>query len=101
YITVFTLPYAFENIIYQLKPGKVSAPFRSRAGYHLFKNLGERKALGKIRIQQILLAIPPQASASIIEEKRRLSDSIYQLLKNGAEMAPLAKQYSNDLVSSQ
>jgi peptidyl-prolyl cis-trans isomerase SurA len=101
YITVFTLPYAFENIIYQLKPGKVSAPFRSRAGFHLFKNLGERKALGKIRIQQILLAIPPQANAALIEEKRRLADSIYQLLKNGAELAPLAKQYSNDLVSSQ
>jgi peptidyl-prolyl cis-trans isomerase SurA len=84
-----------------LKPGKVSAPFRSRAGFHLFKNLGERKALGKIRIQQILLAIPPQANAALIEEKRRLADSIYQLLKNGAELAPLAKQYSNDLVSSQ
>ncbi len=101
YITVFTLPYAFENIIYQLKPGKVSSPYRSRAGYHLFKNLGERKALGKIRIQQILLAIPPQANAALVEEKRRLADSIYQLLKNGAELSPLAKQYSNDLVSSQ
>ncbi len=101
YITVFTLPYAFENIIYQLKPGKVSAPFRSRAGFHLFKNLGERKALGKIRIQQVLLAIPPQSNAALVEEKRRLADSIYQLLKNGAELAPLAKQFSNDLVSSQ
>ena len=27
YITVFTLPYKFENIIYGLKPGNASAPF--------------------------------------------------------------------------
>lgn len=101
YITVFTLPYAFENIIYQLKPGKVSAPYRSRAGYHLFKNIGERKALGKIRIEQILLAIPPQADAATVQDKRKLADSLYQLLRNGADLAALARQYSNDLVSSQ
>src|SRR6188768_411053 len=40
YITVFTLPYQFENIIYKLAPGKFSAPFRSNSGYHIFKNLG-------------------------------------------------------------
>jgi len=46
YITVFSLPYQFENVIYKLTPGKFSAPFRSNSGYHIFKNIGERKAVG-------------------------------------------------------
>ena len=40
YITVFSLPYQFENIIYNLAPGKFSAPYRSNSGYHIFKNIG-------------------------------------------------------------
>ena len=46
YITVFTLPYEFENIIYSTAAGKYSKPYLSKAGYHIFKNLGERKAVG-------------------------------------------------------
>src|SRR5213075_3322703 len=43
YITVFSLPYQFETVIYNLSPGKFSMPYRSNSGYHIFKNLGERK----------------------------------------------------------
>ncbi|MBK5271785.1 MAG: peptidylprolyl isomerase, partial [Bacteroidia bacterium] len=57
FISVFTLPYEFENIVYTTPLGKYSTPYRSAIGYHIFKNLGERKALGKIKAQQILLAI--------------------------------------------
>src|SRR5215207_6934429 len=39
YITVFSLPYQFENIIYALSPGKFSGPYRSNSGYHIFKNI--------------------------------------------------------------
>ncbi|MFN4313874.1 MAG: peptidylprolyl isomerase [Chitinophagaceae bacterium] len=101
YITVFTLPYAFENIIYQLSPGKVSAPFRSGSGYHIFKNLGERKALGRIRIDQILLALPPAADQQSIDLRQKLADSLYQVLIAGGDFASLAQRYSNDLVSAQ
>lgn len=101
YVTVFTLPYTFENILYQLKPGQQSKPFRSRVGYHIFKNLGERKALGRIRIEQVLLALPPGAEEAAIEQKRQLADSLYQLLKSGTDMSSLAAAYSNDLVSAQ
>ena len=55
YITVFTLPYEFENIAYSLPVNKFSTPYKSKAGYHIFKNLGERPAAGKIKAAQILL----------------------------------------------
>lgn len=100
YITVFTLPYALENVIYSTPAGKISKPFTSRAGYHIFKNLGERKALGRIKIQQILLAVPPGADATAVQGSSRLADSLYQQLARGADFGKLATTYSNDLVSS-
>src|SRR5258708_20270980 len=59
YITVFTLPYELENLAYSTPAGKFSKPYRSKAGYHIFRNLGERKSLGKIKIAQIPLSFPP------------------------------------------
>ena len=58
FITAFSLPYPMENIAYALKEGKTSAIYRSPNGYHIFKSLGQRKAFGKIRVAQILLAFP-------------------------------------------
>jgi len=99
YITVFTLPYEFENIIYKTGPGKVSAPYKSKSGYHIFKNNGERKALGKIKASQILFAIPPGASNSEKEKIKLLADSIYGQLLKGGDFAKLAGQFSNDYIS--
>lgn len=100
YITVFSLPYEFENIIYKTGPGKVSSPYKSKSGYHIFKNIGERKALGKVKASQILLAIPPGSPASEKEKIRLLADSIYGQLLKGADFAKLAAQFSNDYISA-
>ncbi|HET7897011.1 MAG TPA: peptidylprolyl isomerase, partial [Flavisolibacter sp.] len=54
WITVFLLPYELENLAYATPEGKVSAVYQSKAGYHVVKNLGERKDLGRIRAAQIL-----------------------------------------------
>src|SRR5687768_1984145 len=78
FITVFTLPYEFENTIYNTAPGKYSAIVRSRIGYHIFKNLGERKAVGKIKAQQILLAIPPGSDEATKKQIAALADSLYK-----------------------
>ena len=45
WITVFSLPYELENLAYTTPVGKTSV-YRSKAGYHIFKNLGERKDPG-------------------------------------------------------
>lgn len=100
YVTVFTLPYVFENIIYGLAPGKVSAPFTSKIGYHIFKNLEERKAIGKIKVQQILLAFPPGADESNKKRIAALADSLYQKINAGADFGSLATSFSNDYISA-
>jgi len=100
YITVFTLPYEFESIIYNTPVGKYSRPYHSKTGWHIFKNLGERKALGKAKIQQILIAIPPNADETTKRKEARLADSIYQRLAAGDDIAKLANIYSNDVISA-
>ncbi|HSZ87478.1 MAG TPA: peptidylprolyl isomerase [Puia sp.] len=101
YITVFTLPYDLENLVYTTLPGKFSKIFRSNAGYHIFKNLGERKAIGKIRAAQILFVFPPNAPDAVKADLKKQADSVYALLKNGVDFGELAKKYSGDNLSYQ
>ena len=95
YITVFTLPYKFENIIYGLRPGSASAPLRTKSGWYVFKNAGERHAVGKITVAQILFAVP-QGEERQKEGAKKLADSVYNALINGADFEMLAKQFSDD-----
>lgn len=100
YITVFTLPYEFENAIYSTSAGKYSLPVRSKSGYHIFKNVGERKALGKIKAQQILLPIPPGSDAKAANRVKLTADSVYKKLIAGADFSKMASALSSDYISA-
>ena len=100
YITVFTLPYEFENIAYSLAVNKFSPPYKSKAGYHIFKNLGERPAVGRIKAAQILLAIPPGSDEATVKQISQRADSLYNRLQKGEDFSKLATQFSNDYVSA-
>jgi peptidyl-prolyl cis-trans isomerase SurA len=96
YITVFSLPYVYENVIYQLKDGEVSAPVRAKNGFHIFQRIGKRKAAGKMKAAQILVAIPAEATEEQRRSAQRRADSIYKVLKAGASFEELAKTHSDD-----
>ncbi|MBK6828826.1 MAG: peptidyl-prolyl cis-trans isomerase [Chitinophagaceae bacterium] len=100
FITLLTLPYAFENAIYSTATGKYSTPVRSLAGFHIFKNLGERKAVGKIKAQQILLAFPPGADENTRKQIATKADSLYKRIIAGDNFNRLAADFSNDYVSA-
>ncbi len=100
YITVFTLPYEFENAIYSTPIGKYSTVVRSKVGYHIFKNLEERKALGRIKAQQILLAIPPGSEESSKKQIAVKADSLYKRIMAGDNFNKLAADFSNDYVTA-
>ena len=101
YVTVFSLPYDFENIVYALKPGEESKPFRGKNGYYIFKNIEERKAVGKIKAAQILIALPEGAKEGDKIAAGKLADSIYHAIHSGSDFGELAKQFSNDKMTYQ
>jgi peptidyl-prolyl cis-trans isomerase SurA len=101
FITVFTLPYEIENMIYGLKTGDFSRPYRTKNGWHIFQKKSERPAAGKIEVAQILFAFPPGADNNLQEEKKKLADSIYTLITNGADFGKLAKEFSDDRTTYQ
>ena len=100
WITVFNLPYPLENLVYSTGVGKISQVYKSKAGYHIFKNIAERKDPGRIKALQILIANPPGADNSVKDANKKLADSLYQLLLKGSDFGALAPKFSNDMVSA-
>ena len=100
YITALSLPYGMENLVYSLHPGDISKAYRSKNGLHVFKNTGERKSAGKWKIAQILLTLPPDVAATQVKEIEKKADSVYALLKAGADFSAMAKQFSEDRLTA-
>jgi peptidyl-prolyl cis-trans isomerase SurA len=96
FITAFSLPYEYENIIYSLNNGQVSKPYRSKNGWHVFKIIDERKAAGKWKIAQILIALPPEQQEINRPLLQKKADSVYNLLKGGADFGQMARLVSDD-----
>ncbi|MCB9055197.1 MAG: peptidylprolyl isomerase [Chitinophagales bacterium] len=100
FITVFSLPYELEKAAYNTRPGHTTDVIRSNSGYHILKVMSERKALGKMKVQQILLAFPPgtdEANKKLIGKK---ADSLYKLIQSGRDFGQLASTFSNDYISA-
>lgn len=96
FITAFSLPYEYENVVYSLNKAQVSKPYRSKNGWHVFKVIDERKAVGKWKIAQILIAMPPdqpEINKPLLQKK---ADSVYRLLQNGADFGKLVPLVSDD-----
>lgn len=102
FVSVFTLPYEMENLVYALEPGATAKPYKSKNGFHIFKNLEERKAKGSVQVAQILLAFPPEANNQQKLEVAQLADSLYEALQvAGVSFNQLVSLYSLDNQSYQ
>lgn len=89
YVDCFAMVYDFENVIFNLKPGQFSEPFKTKFGYHIAKVSDVRPNVYKKRASHIFLGIDnPRAEAEI--------DSLYELVKKGADLNKLAER-NNDL----
>ncbi len=96
FVTVFSLPYNYENIIYSLRAGQTSKPYRSKNAWHLFTLVEERRSSGKWKVAQILFSIQPDASTLQKSELKKRADSVYTLIVNGADFSAMAKKFSED-----
>ena len=99
FLTAFSVPYNFENIIYNLNVGDASKPIKTPSGFHVFKCKEIRKDIGKWKIAQILIAIEPTASSDEINAAKQKADSVYKLLKDGMDFGTAAMKFSDDKLS--
>lgn len=101
FITTLVLPYEMENLVYNTSVGRFTAPLRGKNGFHIFKVLGERKAIGKIKAAQILIAFTPDATDSQKQEAAKKADSLYNALQQGSDFKQLAALFSGDNLTFQ
>ncbi len=93
YITVFTLPYEIEKVIYALPKGGYSAIYRSSIGYHIFKYAGDRPAYGRRSFQQLLFSTPDFFTEEQKKAVAHTADSVSNAIKNGALFGSFLSTY--------
>lgn len=95
YVTAFSLPYEYENLVYKTAEGSISEPYRSKRGWIMFRPVDSRPAAGKWKAAQIMFAYPPNADYNTKLAVKEKADSVYHLLPSLA-FDEAAKQFSDD-----
>ncbi len=96
YRTVFGLVYPFETNMYNTPVGDFSKPFRTNFGYHILKVNDKRPAKGRYRVAHIMLMTPMEAGQNLHRQAEKQIHEIHENLKNGADFAELANEFSQD-----
>ncbi len=91
YFSAMQMVYSFENAAFNAPVGGL-AVCRSRFGYHLIKVHDRRPSLGEVRVAHIMKAF----IGGKREPAKAAIDSLYNVLKGGADFARLAQTNSDD-----
>lgn len=101
FISVGRYPYTFEDAAFNTKPGEISDVVETAYGYHIVKVSDRRPTLGKVLVEHILkLTVDLRQRTPLSDEERAAKkasiDSIYALLKSGADFSEIARRESED-----
>ncbi len=100
YFSVFSMVYPFENICYNTKPGTISAPVRTKFGYHLVKVQDVRPANGEVKASHIMIRLAEKSTKEDSLKAKQKIDEIYKKLVAGERFEDLARQFSDDKQSA-
>lgn len=95
YITGGMLPYAFEDAAYNTPVGEISEPVATMFGLHIIRVEDRRADRGEVKTRHILKVTQGLDDATMIAKKVAI-DSIYQVLKGGADFATVAMAETED-----
>ncbi len=99
YFSAFTMIYPFESKAYATKVGEVSAPVRTRFGYHIIKVVDMRDNQGEVDVAHIMIRFPDNEKKEAMMDTAKFRDKIneiYAKLKGGANFEEMATQFSDD-----
>lgn len=92
YFSALQMVYPFEEAAYNLTPGQISEPVRTRFGYHLIKVKDRRPARGEVEVSHILLRTGTTDDSRIKNKIFEIADQ----LRGGRSWDELCKEYSDD-----
>lgn len=101
FFNAFQMVYPFEEAAYTTPIGTVSAPFRTRFGYHIVKVTDKRPARGTMRAAHIMVATSKSATEEDVKNAEKKINEIYDKLQGGAKFEDLVKDFSDDPSSNQ
>ncbi|MDD2283808.1 MAG: peptidylprolyl isomerase [Paludibacter sp.] len=95
WITGFRTVYPFETMAFNTPVGTISKPVRSAFGYHVIKVHNRRFSPGEVLVSHIMKFTSQGDDAGNTRAKNQI-DSLYQLVKNGADFGQIASAHSED-----
>jgi len=95
WITGFRTVYPFETMAFNTPVGTISKPVRTSFGYHILKVHDKRNSPGEILVAHIMKFTKQGEEAANALAKTQI-DSLYQLVKNGADFGKIASADSED-----
>jgi peptidyl-prolyl cis-trans isomerase SurA len=101
YFNAFQMVYPFEEKAFTTAVGEVSAPFKTRFGYHIVKVTDKRSARGTIKVAHIMVAVPKTGTEEDAKNAEKKINEIYAKLQAGEKFEDLAKDFSDDPSSNQ
>ena len=100
YFTAMQMVYPFESAAYRTPVGQISAPIRTRFGYHVIKVNDKRTAQGEIKVAHLMIRMNPNAAKADSLTARKKIDELYSRLKKGESWDKLVAQFSEDAGSA-
>lgn len=95
YVTPGRFPWPFEEAAYDLKVGEISPVINSGMGYHIIRLESEEPNEGQVLASHILRMTRGKSAQEAMAQKA-LIDSLYNVVKNGADFAEIATKFSED-----